>query len=86
MKLKHSFEKQAAQGGTDYTKPPFRIRGKDLDDNFKQLVPKKWEGDGPHPYRIEGDENGWYLYPSVIFDVCENGEPRRYSFVARKES
>lgn len=63
MKLKHSFAEQAAQKTNDYTAPPYRIRGKDLDENFSQVKPATHIGTGEtKAYRVSEDPNeGWEL-------------------------
>jgi hypothetical protein len=61
--LKNKFAEQAARkGGTDYTAPPFRIRGKDLDDNFNQVKPATHVGTGEQKaYRVSESKDGWEL-------------------------
>jgi hypothetical protein len=83
MELPHSFEDQAKSGGEDFTAPPYRIRGSDLDDNFKFLRARKMDGNSP-PYKIDQSKDGWKLIPQIKFDVCENGNPVQYMFVAEK--
>ena len=63
MDLKHKFAEQAAQRGTDFTAPPYRIRGKDLDENFNQVKPDTHIGNGEQKaYRVSEDpQRGWEL-------------------------
>lgn len=83
MKIPHSFEEQANQGGEDYSGPPYRIRGKDLDDNFNFCTARKMDGNNP-PYKVDQSEDGWKIIPQIKFDVCENGNPVQYTFLAEK--
>jgi hypothetical protein len=62
MKIRHVFEDQVGKNKTDFTRPPFKIRAKDLDENFKQVRPKSTTGNTNLPYRISEDrENGWEM-------------------------
>jgi hypothetical protein len=62
MKLPHNFEEQANAGGTDYNAPPYKIRGRDLDENFKRVKPKDTVGDDSVAYKISEDaEQGWQM-------------------------
>jgi hypothetical protein len=63
MKLPHNFEEQASKKTDDYTAPPYRIRGKDLDENFKMVKPATHSGEGEEKaYRVSEDkEKGWEL-------------------------
>jgi hypothetical protein len=63
MDLPHKFKEQAAQGGTDYNAPPYKIRGSDLDDNFNKVKPRTTLGEGEElPYRLdENTKEGWRL-------------------------
>jgi len=63
MQLKHNFEKQASQKGKDYTAPPYRIRGSDLDENFNMVKPATHSGEADKKaYRVSEDsEKGWEL-------------------------
>jgi hypothetical protein len=62
VNLPHKFKEQAAQKGSDYTAPPYRIRGSDLDENFNMVKPKSHVGSGPDvPYRVSESDQGWEL-------------------------
>lgn len=77
------FSELAKQRGTDFTKPPYRVPAKDLDENFKKLTPMQQEG-SQRPYTVEFTEEGWELKPEVLFDVCENGAPTKFKFLCQK--
>lgn len=63
MDLPHNFEKQASSGGKDYNAPPYKIRGRDLDENFKMVKPQEHQGEGDNKaYRVSFDKDkGWEL-------------------------
>ncbi len=63
MNLPHKFKEQADQRHSDYTAPPYRIRGSDLDANFNMVKPDSHVGSGENkPYRVDEDcERGWKL-------------------------
>lgn len=71
--------------GTDTKDPPFALRASDLDNNFGLCYPRPVDGNN-HPYRVDygGKKEGWTLVGTKIFDVCENGQPVRYQFFAKK--
>lgn len=65
MRIRHVFQEQVGKNKTDFTRPPFKIRAKDLDENFKQVAPKQEPNTKTLPYRISEDgESGW----EMIFD------------------
>ena len=78
-----NFSDLAARKGTDYTQPPYRVPSKILDENFKKVAPASTEGE-TRPYSITQTEDGWLLNPEVLFDVCENGQLRRFKFVCQR--
>jgi len=80
----YKFKEDVGKRGTDYTKPPYRIPADKMDENFAKLTPADVEGDPP-PYKIDDDDEGWTLVPQAPFDVCENGQPVRWLFVAQRE-
>lgn len=63
MNLPHKFKEQAAAKTSDYSAPPFKIRGKDLDENFNMVKPSTHVGEGKKKaYRISEDrEKGWEM-------------------------
>lgn len=66
--------------------PPVGIRARDLDENFAKVSPStEDEGTTKAAYSIEPTKEGWKLKGAKVFDVCENGQPVRYRFVAVKE-
>ena len=73
--------KQAA--GTDYTKPPFRVPSKSLDENFAKLTPAEQSG-STRPYTIDSTEEGFFIVPQIEFFVCVNGEAKEYRFLAQE--
>ena len=77
----YKFKDAAAQRGNDYTKPPYRISAESLDRNFRKVSPGEQKG-SLRPYTISETEDGWLLNPEILFDVCENGQPAKYYFVA----
>ena len=79
----HSFEKDARKQSANPHSPPNAISGTALDNNFAACLPKKQDGNNA-AYKIKADKDGWILQPTVIFDVCENGRPRKYKFFAEK--
>lgn len=64
----------AVGGGTDLTRPPYRIPSRVLDANYVAASPGKWDGNNP-PYVVEFSPNGWRLKPVARFTICENGAP-----------
>lgn len=65
---------------------PRTISAKHLDNNFVTCYPKPLRGQGGEPYKIRYEERGWTMEPTMEFDVCENGEPAKYRFVAQRQS
>jgi hypothetical protein len=62
--------------------PPFRISAGKLDRNFRRCYPASIDGNQP-PYKADVTESGWKLEPLIEFDVCENGRPTKYKFIAQ---
>ena len=79
----HSFAEDAKKESKDPNKPPNAISGKALDGNFRWCLPADLDGDN-QPYKVVKESEGWKLEPTVVFDVCENGQPRRYRFFAAR--
>jgi hypothetical protein len=79
----HSFEEDAKKSSDNPNSPPNSISGGSLDKNFVACLPKKQDGSNA-AYKIKADKSGWILQPTVIFEVCENGQPRKYKFFAEK--
>jgi hypothetical protein len=77
----HSFAKDAQKDNKDPNKPPNVISGGSLDDNFRWCLPAELDGDN-QPYKVTSESDGWRLEPTMVFDVCENGQPRRIRFFA----
>jgi len=79
----YKFLEQVGKGGTDYTKPPYRVPADELDKNFAKVAPAETQGEPP-AYRIDATDEGWILLPQVVFDVCENGQPTQWRFCAQR--
>lgn len=79
----HSFSEDARRGGGDPGRPPHAISAGALDKNFRACLPVDGTGTN-EPYRVVADGNGWRLEGTFVFDVCENGQPRRYRFFAQR--
>lgn len=77
------FAELAKNKGSDYTQPPYRVPAGELDKNFKKLTPQQPEGTN-RSYSINATDDGWNIVPEVFFDVCENGTPVRYKFLAER--
>jgi hypothetical protein len=86
----HKFERDLKnRPGPGSNAPPVSIRAKDLDENYKKVTLIESNEDPP-PYTVEYTKEGTRLKdirglpPDAIakqFDVCENGQPKRYWFV-----
>ena len=79
----HSFEADARKSSDSPNQPPNAISGRALDGNFLACLPLKQDGSNA-AYKIKASKSGWLLQPTMIFDVCENGQPRKYKFFAEK--
>ena len=77
------FSDLVRNNGSDYTQPPYRVPASKLDENFKKLTPQQPEG-STRSYSINSTDDGWSINPQVFFDVCENGTPVRYKFLAER--
>jgi hypothetical protein len=65
--------------------PPRVVRAKDLDENFEKLTLVEPQKGPPDFYVVEYRREGTkLLFASKTFDICENGQPVQYSFVAVK--
>ncbi|NBW13483.1 MAG: hypothetical protein EBR82_36305 [Caulobacteraceae bacterium] len=71
------------KGGNDPNKAPCVISAGKLDRNFAKCSPIPMDGNGA-PYKVDRQDGGWKLMPGVTFDVCENGKPVKYRFIAEK--
>lgn len=71
------------QGGNDPNSPPSVISAGKLDRNFARCSPVPQDGDAA-PYKVDKTDDGWKILPAVEFDVCENGEPVKYKFLAER--
>lgn len=65
---------------------PRTISATHLDHNFASCCPKPLKGNSGDAYRISYENGGWTMEPVVQFDVCEDGKPVKYRFVAKKEA
>jgi hypothetical protein len=79
----HSFASDARKASNNPSQPPNAISGGALDKNFRSCLPLESTGSN-EPYKVIADENGWRLDGTMVFDVCENGQPRKYRFFAQK--
>jgi hypothetical protein len=79
----HKFKDDLSKKSSDGTGPPSRISAGALDGNFQKLSPIEQDGTG-RPYSIDATDDGWKLVPQVAFDVCEDGKPVKYNFVAAR--
>lgn len=79
----HSFEEDAGKESIDPNQPPNCLNTTALDKNFAACLPISDDGVNA-PYKVEADEDGWRLVPQLIFDVCENGTPRRVKLFGQK--
>lgn len=79
----HSFAEDARKTSGEPGRPPNAISGGSLDKNFRACLPVESTGNN-EPYKVVADESGWRLEANLIFDVCENGQPRRYRFFAQR--
>lgn len=73
----------AIGGGTDLTRPPYRIPGKVLDANYVASNPARIDGSN-QPYSVKFTKNGWQLVPTAAFVVCENGKPVNWLFFGQR--
>lgn len=72
------------KGGDDPNSPPCVISAGKLDRNFARCSPIKQDGNAA-PYKVDQTDEGWKLLPAVAFDVCENGQPVKYNFIAQRQ-
>jgi hypothetical protein len=79
----HKFKDDLSKKSSDGTGPPSRISASALDGNFKKVSPIAMDGEG-RAYTIETTDEGWKLLPQVEFDICENGQPRKWWMVATR--
>lgn len=86
MEFEVKFAEQARQGGNPRAGgPPYQIRGRDLDKNFKKASPVTEDGGNNQPYKVESEIDGWRLKGQSLFWVCENGKPVLYRVFASRE-
>lgn len=86
MEFRIKFAEQAQQAGNPRAGgPPYQIRGRDLDENFKKASPITEDTGNNLPYKVESQEEGWRLKGQSLFWVCENGKPVLYRFFAMRE-
>jgi hypothetical protein len=71
------------RGANDPNVPPHVISAGKLDRNYRRCYPKKIDGNSP-PYKVDASDDGWRLIPATTFDVCENGKPVKYRFMAER--
>ena len=73
--------------------PPRTVRAKDLDENFVKVTLIESDIDPP-PYRVKYTDDGTMLTDirglpegaiAKEFDVCENGQPRKWWFLVWEE-
>jgi hypothetical protein len=79
----HSFEEDSKKTSRDPKQAPNSISGKAMDKNFRACLPTETTGNN-QPYKVKADNGGWQLEPTLEFDICENGQPRRYRFMAQR--
>jgi hypothetical protein len=79
----HKFSEDARKSSREPGEPPNAISAGALDKNFRACLPVESTGTND-PYKVVADADGWKLEGMLIFDVCENGQPRRYRFFAQK--
>jgi hypothetical protein len=79
----HKFAEDARKTSRDPSQPPNAISTGALDKNFRACLPVESTGNN-EPYKVIADDAGWRLEGALVFDVCENGQPRRYRFFAQK--
>lgn len=79
----HKFSEDARKTSRQPGSPPNAISAGALDKNFRACLPLESTGDNM-PYTVVADGDGWKLEGALVFDVCENGQPRRYRFFAQK--
>lgn len=79
----HKFSEDAKQASDQPNKPPNAISARALDDNFQSCLPMDIAGNNA-PYKVIAQRGGWRLEPAVVFDVCENGVPVKYRFMAQR--
>lgn len=79
----HSFAEDARKTSSEPGRAPNAISAGSLDKNFRACLPLDSTGNN-EPYKVVADESGWKLQGTFIFDVCENGQPRRYRFFAQR--
>ena len=84
MKSDFIIFKEQLKAGGDFTQPPYRIRAADLDTNFARCRPKAQDGEAANGYKVDDSADGWELLPQTVFDVCENGKPVKYQFIAKR--
>ena len=83
MTTLHKFSEDAMKTSTDPSEPPNVISAKSLDGNFAMCAPLQTTG-ANQPYVVIQEESGWRLEPTMEFQICENGELRRYRFFAQR--
>lgn len=79
----HKFVEDARKTSEDPNSPPNSISARALDDNFAACLPLSAAGNNS-PYKVNAQKGGWRLEPTVEFDVCENGAPVKYRFMAQR--
>lgn len=79
----HKFSEDL-KGGDDPNQPPHVISAGKLDKNFARCSPIRQDGNAA-PYKVDTTDEGWKLLPAVTFDVCENGQPVKYNFIAQRQ-
>jgi hypothetical protein len=82
MAILHKFADDARKASERPNDPPNAISAKALDGNFKACSPIAMTGQN-QPYKVMDSKDGWRLDPLVDFLVCENGQPKRYRFMAQ---
>lgn len=79
----HKFSEDARKTSTSPGSAPNAISAGALDKNFRACLPLESTGNNM-PYIVVADDSGWTLEGALVFDVCENGQPRRYRFFAQR--
>jgi hypothetical protein len=83
MKSLHKFTEDAQKQSDNPAEPPNSISAKSLDMNFAMCAPMQSTG-ANQPYIVIQEESGWRLEPALEFQICENGELRRFRFFAQR--
>ena len=78
------FSDDVKGGGNDPNSPPSVISAGKLDRNFTRCTPVPMDGNTA-PYIVDKTDDGWKLLPAILFDVCENGQPIKYKFIAERQ-